>query len=379
MQRGQSTLGSRKILLTTTVAATTETFVDPVAAELQARGHSIHLVVGDRLPNTAFPSTATVIPMTRGISPGKDAVSVSRWVKLIRRQQPDLVVAGTPKASLVALIAARLAGVPSRVYVIHGAVWDVAKGNRRRVLEAAERVAIASSTHQVAVSDSLARLVLARGLAERMPDVIGSGSFSGVDIRRFTPGAKGTPHRPTLCFVGRLSRDKGIDVLLRTLERVRERLDAVLVVVGGIDATSPPDPTTLASLAQNPHVEWVGEVPDVVEHLRRADVLLLPTAREGLPQVALEAQSCGIPVVSWRVTGVVDAVQDGFTGILVRYGDEVALADMATQLLADTELRARMSNDARAWVVSRFEKSIVVAHTVNYLEASLQQRIGGRL
>lgn len=282
-----------------------------------------------------------------------------------------MIVVGTPKAPLLGLVAARIAGVPVRVYVIHGAVWDGALGNRRRILEAAERATLASSTHQLAVSDSLARLIQARRLSRRVPTVLGAGSFCGVGVNRFTPTVSVQPPEPVICFVGRLHRDKGIDVLLRTLDRVREHVDASLTIVGGVDETAPPDAATMADLVASPHVNWVGEVSDVAPYLRQASILLLPTAREGLPQVVLEAQACGVPVVSWRVTGVVDAVRDGFTGMIAAFGDESGLAQAAVSLLVDPELRSRMAGNACAWVLDRFDRGSVVASSSGFLQELL--------
>ena len=361
------------IAFTTTAAATTEAFVNPVAAELAGRGHRIHLITGDRPPEADYSHTSAVLRMNRGMSPTADLDSLRRWVSHLRAARPRMIVAGTPKASLLGLAAARAAGVPTRVYVIHGAVWDGASGSRQRMLETAERATIASSTNQLAVSDSLARLVHARGLSRRMPDVLGSGSFCGVDTEQFRPPDRPLhPDKPVMCFVGRLNRDKGIDVLLRTLDRVRDHVDATLTIIGGLDSTAPPSPEVMSALETNPHVNFVGEVSDVAPHIQRATILLFASAREGLPQVPLEAQACGVPVISWRVTGVIDAVRDGFTGTLVAFGDEVCLASAAVEMLSDAGLRARTSANARALVTDRFERLRVVAANVEYLEAQLQ-------
>lgn len=365
------------VVFATTIASSTEAFVNPTAAELAARGYRIHLITGDREPKADYPHTSGVLPMNRRISPAADLGSLGRWVSHLNATKPQMVVAGTPKASLLALTAARIVGVPTRVYVIHGAVWDGVTGSRRRILEAAERATVATSTQQLAVSDSLARLIYARGLARRMPDVVGSGSFCGVDVDRFVPTDSPAGSHLTMCFVGRLNRDKGIDVLLRTLDRVREHVDATLTIVGGLDGTSPPAPNVVSALIGHPHVTWVGRVADSAPHLKQAAILLFPTAREGLGQSVLEAQSCGVPIVSWRVTGVVDAVRDGFTGSLVRYGDEDALARSAIQLLTDPVLRSRLAANARAFVVDRFERSAVVSRNADFLEAlvgRMQQR-----
>lgn len=356
-------------MFATTVAQTTEGFVNPVAAEMVARGYDVHLVTGDRTPNAPYPHTSAILPMNRGISPSADVRSLRHWVSYLRATRPRMVVIGTPKASLLGLTAARLSGVPTRVYVIHGAVWDGASGRRRRLLEGTERATIGASTHQLAVSDSLARLISARRLASRPPDVLGSGSFSGVDVREFGPAPTINPPGPLeMCFVGRLNRDKGIDVLLDVLDLVREHADVRLRIAGGVDDTAPPPASTMTRITEHRYVTWVGEVSDVRPHIHSASLLLLPTAREGLPQVALEAQACAVPVVSWRVTGVVDAVQDGFTGLLVSYGDREALGNAARLLLTNDALRLKLSANAREWVVDRFDRQVVAPRSASYLE-----------
>lgn len=359
------------VVFATTAAVSTEAFVNPVAAEVARRGHRVHLVAGDRQAAADFPHTSSVIPMQRDISVYGDVRSLKQWVKHLRELRPGAVVIGTPKASLLGLNAARIVGIPTRVYVIHGAVWDGATGTRRLVLETAERRTLAASTHQLAVSDSLARLITARRLSSRTPHVIGAGSFCGVDTERFQPANLPASSQPSMVFVGRLNRDKGIDVLLRTLDRVREHVDASLTVVGGLDTTAPPPGTTLARLERDPHVTWIGATPDVVPPLRQASLLLFPTAREGLPQVPLEAQACGVPVISWRATGVVDAVRDGFTGLLVGYQDEAALAREAVRLLTDDALRRRLAHNARSFAVERFGRNGVVERNGEYLSAVL--------
>lgn len=362
-----SGIDSCPIVLATT-AAESMGFVNPVAGELARRGHTIHLVSGDRAPDGGFAHSRAVLPMSRGISPKVDMRSLALWVDYLRNVRPRMIIAGTPKASLTSLVAARMAKVPVRVYVIHGAVWDGASGSRRCVLEGAERVTIAASTHQLAVSDSLARLIRARRLSRRIPEVLGAGSFCGVDLSRFYPPVLGDQQNLSMCFVGRLSRDKGIHRLIRILDQVRDHLNVSLTVIGGVDRSAPPDDEILESLARHPNVDLIGHVPDVGDYLRQSSLMLLPTSREGLPQAVLEAQACGVPVVSWRVTGVVDAVQDGFTGILVPFGDESAMAKAAVELLTNSKVQHRMASNAREWIEERFERSSVVAANVRYLE-----------
>lgn len=364
-----------RILFSTTVAWSIEAFINPVAAKLHESGHSIMFVTGDRLPQSDFDFQGQVLPMARGISLSLDAKSLSGWVTYLRLTRPDMVIAGTPKAALLAMTAAQITGVPCRLYLILGAVWDGATGIDRAVLEFAERRTIAASTDQVAVSDSLARLVYNRGLSRKVPRVIESGSFTGVDVQRFHPSGRSAGRRPHLVYVGRINRGKGVDVLLRTMDRICEKADAQLTVVGALDSSAPPDAATLQRLAEHPHINWVSDATDQVGYLQAADLLLFPSLREGLPQVPLEAQACAVPVVSWRATGIVDAVRDGFTGVLVELGDELSLARATRRLMADPEECGRLGANARFWVESRFRQDAVVDRNAAMIETLLRSRI----
>ncbi|MGB8021724.1 MAG: glycosyltransferase [Candidatus Nanopelagicales bacterium] len=371
MSRSDRRTGGRDVAFATTIADSMESFVEPVAQRMADMGYRVHLITGDRPTSASFDHESHVIPMQRGISATDDTRSLRAWVHRLRDIRPGMVVAGTPKASLLGMLAARTVGVPARVYVMHGAVWDGATGTRRRVLETTERITIRASTDQLAVSDSLARLVHTRGLAPRMPDVLGSGSFSGVDLARFHPAEGAHAPAGSICFVGRVNRDKGIDVLIRTFNRVSDRVDAHLTVVGGLDESAPPEAAVMAQLTTHPGITWVGEVTDVPAYLRASRVLLFPTSREGLGQVALEAQACGVPVVSWRVTGVVDAVRDGFTGTLVGFGDEAGLAEAVVRLLTDEAHHRRLAANARLWTAQQFASATVAARTADYLASRL--------
>ncbi len=360
----------RRVVFSTTVAGSMESFVNPIARKLAEAGDVVTLISGDRPVEADFEHNSVVIPMARTIAIRHDAASLREWVRFLRSYKPDAIVAGTPKASLLSLSAARLARVPTRIYVIHGAVWDTATGSRRKVLEGCERLTLASATSKLAVSSSLADLIMKRNLTTRHPDVLGRGSFCGVDTRHFKPETTPTDSS-NLCFVGRLNQDKGVDALLRIFDRIRNSVDATLTLVGRLDDSAPADEASVSRIKNDPNINWVGEVTDVRPYLQKADLLLLPTAREGLPQVALEAQACGVPVLSWRVTGVVDAVEDGRTGRLLNFGDEEAFANTAIELMQKTDSRAQMGRNAREFVVNEFDQQIVAERTAAFIRSRI--------
>jgi glycosyltransferase involved in cell wall biosynthesis len=184
------------------------------------------------------------VPMAREIAPLADLRSLVRLTRLLRRLAPDVVNAGTPKAGLLGMLAARRAGVPSRVYTLRGLRLETARGFRRRLLTAAERLACGAAHRVVCVSESLRRRAVELELVpEEKTAVLGAGSSNGVDVERLAAAvadgertealrrelglASLSQPAPVIGFVGRLVRDKGIEDLAAAFHRiVRDRPDS---------------------------------------------------------------------------------------------------------------------------------------------------------
>jgi glycosyltransferase involved in cell wall biosynthesis len=161
---------------------------------------------------------AVAIPMERGITPIADLVSLCRLCRLLRRLKPDLVEFSTPKAGLLGTVAARLCGVPQRIYMLRGLKLETTTGLKRSVLLAAEKVAAACASVVICNSESLRAEAVALGVAPADKTLLlGEGSSNGVDMERFSPGSSDVreryglpPNAPVVGFVGRLTRDKGL-------------------------------------------------------------------------------------------------------------------------------------------------------------------------
>jgi glycosyltransferase involved in cell wall biosynthesis len=292
------------------------------------------------------------VPMAREIAPVADLVSVARLARVIRRWRPHVVNAGTPKAGLLGMLAARLADVPVRIYTLRGLRLETTAGSRRFILTAAERMTSACAHEVIAVSRSLASRYVACGLASAAKvRVLGYGASNGIDPARLAvpPRAVTSALRerlaipvdaPVIGFAGRFTRDKGIVELVDAFERVRARIpQARLLLVGDFEQGDPvPDATTRA-IRGNPAIVLSGFVGDTAPYYHAMDVLAFPSHREGFPNVPLEAAAAGVPVVGFRATGTVDAVVAGETGTLVDVGDVAGLADGILRYLLDPELR----------------------------------------
>ncbi len=313
-------------------------------------------------------------PMVRSISPGRDLVALWRLWRIVGRLRPAITNVGTPKAGLLAGLAAWLSRVPCRVYTLHGLRLETVRGPMRPVLWMAEWIACHAAHRVICVSESVRRKALALDLvAPERAVVLGAGSCNGVDESRCAPGpeisrrARELRHNlgiaavaPVVAFVGRLTRDKGIPELVDAFSRLRAAFpDLRLLLVGDFEDGDPIDPVLRRNIEAHPGIVRTGFVRDVYPYYHVADMLVLPTLREGFPNVVLEAHAAGKAVVATRATGVVDAVADGVDGILVPIGDPAALAEAVALLLRDPALAARMGRAGRERVLRHFRQQDV--------------------
>ena len=334
------------------------------------------------------------VPMERGMDPLRDLASLRALVRTLRDLRPHVVDASTPKAGLLVMLAAVLTRVPCRVHTLRGLRCETMSGPGRAVLLGATRLTCALAHQVLCVSPSLRRRAIALGVVPAARAVVLGTMGRGVDLARFTAGAGDRARAATLrarCgipagalvlgFVGRLARDKGLVELAAVWQRLRARYPRLHWVVVG-----PPDPTDAipahldAALDTDPRVHRLGHVDDLVPAYLLMDVLALPTYREGIANVLLEAAALEIPSVASRVTGCVDAVADGVTGTLVPPRDVDALAAAVGAYLDDPALRRQHGRAGRARVARLFRQEDMWAHLHRtYADLAARHRVHHRV
>jgi glycosyltransferase involved in cell wall biosynthesis len=324
------------------------------------------------------------LPMERKIAPLADLVSLARLWWVLMRLRPDVAEFSTPKAGLLGNIASWLAGVPARVYMLRGLKFETSKGMKRTVLIGAERTAAWFAQVVLSNSESMRSEAVSLGLAPADKiHLLGEGSSNGVDVMRFSPGASdarsrlGLPREsPVVGYVGRLTEDKGIPELIEAFETIlRDEPEARLLLVGWFDASEDAlSATERARIERHPRIVCTGFVADTAPYYRAMDVMVLPTWREGFPNVVLEAEASGIPVITTLCTGSRDSVLPEVTGLLIPPGYPQAISEAVLKLLHEPERRRQMGAAARAWVCAHYADERVLRLATAFYVSLLRPR-----
>jgi glycosyltransferase involved in cell wall biosynthesis len=333
---------------------------------------------------------ATIV---RNISPMADIRTLARLVRLWWRMRPDIVHAHTPKGGLLGMLSATIAGVPGRVYTLHGLTYMTASGTLRQVLRWSDWLSCRLADRVICVSKSIREVVIEDGICD--PDklvVVAQGSANGVDaVTRFNPDRFSEsdfvqercelgigPDALVLTFVGRIVQDKGIEELTHAWLRLREQYPHLhLLIVGPMEERDAVVPWVLEVLHEDGRVHFTGFRGDVDRVMAITDVVAVPSRREGFGIVFIEAGAMEVPVVATRIPGCIDAVVDGVTGTLVPSYNAYALHDAISRYLDDPELRWKHGRAGRERVLREFRPEDVWEGIHAEYERLLNQRERG--
>jgi glycosyltransferase involved in cell wall biosynthesis len=315
-------------------------------------------------------------------NPVRQGIAALALARILENEEPEVVHLVAMKPAVLAGLALMLVDVPN--VVVHltgmgalsfrkGLFFPLYRAGVMRLL--ASMLRDPSSFLLVENPDDLA--LLREGGVDPGARVAILGG-AGVDPDVFPAMPAPRNEVPVAAFVGRMIGPKGIDVLMDAYEQLRKRNARLQLELYGAgddgNAESIPSQTLVRWCART-GAHWPGEVKDVREVWRRADIFVLPARnREGMPRAMLEAAACGRPLVVTDVPGCRHFVRDGIEGIIVPAGDASALAEALLRLARDPMLRVRMGEAARLRVLQGFTeeqlKQSVFAVYVSLLGAS---------
>lgn len=330
------------------------------------------------LPGVAIRS----LPLLREINLWSDMKALWMLYRLFRREHFVLVHSVTPKAGLLAMTAARLAGVPNRLHTFTGQVWATHRGASRLLLKIMDRILASMTTCALVDSPSQCDFLEREGvLPNGKGAVLGSGSISGVDTNKFRADVVvrkevrdqlDIPYDAVLfLFLGRLNRDKGVLDLGAAFRDFRlAGHDGTLLYVGPDEEKLRPQIEALAEAPQS-RLHFVDYTATPQRYMAAADVFVLPSHREGFGSVVIEAASCGIPAIGTRIYGVTDAIVEGETGLLYEPRNVGQLAACMIRMAEAPNERRELGINAMQRAHVSFAKEILSDSLVKFYQQLL--------
>ncbi len=310
------------------------------------------------------------ISMERHISLCKDLKSLFSLIKVFSKEKPYMVHSMTPKAGQLCMIAAWLTRVPRRVHTFTGLIWPTKTGFSRKILMFTDWVTCACATHIIPEGKGVME-DLQHYITKKPMKVLGYGNVKGVDLVRFSRRmevmAKADEIKIegvfTFIYVGRIVGDKGINELLEAFVKLQHKYtDVRLFLVGDYEEKlDPVKPETLELIMCTPEVEAVGSKygDDLLSYYAASDCFVLPSYREGFPNVVMEAGAMGLPSIVTDINGSREIIEEGKNGVTVPSKDAVALYKAMKTIIENKEDYAKMAANARPMIESRFEQGFV--------------------
>lgn len=368
-------MNKKKIVYVVTSPMSAGTLLCGQLSYLRQQGWDVVLVCGSSSEVTTIAARegvrAVVLPLSRRPNPLQDLRVLVALSRLLKLERPEIVNFSTPKAGLLASMAASWQRIPVKVYVLRGLRYEGLRGLARWGMRTLEQIPCRLADEVLCVSHSLRAQAIADHLAS--PDkltVLGNGSSNGVNLERFDRRMYLSSDRDSLKrslgipvdavvfgFVGRIVRDKGIIELAEAFRELKKHCPSVaLVIVGPLEEGSKAVADWRKWLREDPDVYCVGEQSAPEHYYAVMDVLVLPSYREGFPNVALEAAAMSVAVITTSATGCRDAVIDEVSGTIVPIRDSSALFTAMLRYCQEAEIATRQGAEGRRVVEDQFEQ-----------------------
>jgi len=317
------------------------------------------------------------IDMSRKITPLKDIKSLWSTYRFLRKEKPQIVHTHTPKAGIVGMLAAKMAGVPHRLHTVAGLPLMEVTGVKRQVLDLVEKLTYASATQVYPNSKGLSDYIIEHKYTDKYKlKVIGNGSSNGIDTSFFSPEQVSDDQKSLLkqqlkikdtdfvfVFVGRLVGDKGINELIKAfsaLNKQENQQRSKLLLVGPLEQELDPlYPETLNEIENNPDIVSVGFQKDVRPYFAISDALVFPSYREGFPNVVMQAGAMELPSIVSDINGCNEIIVENENGVIVPVKDSESLREEMEKMILDKDYYQTLKKNARPMIEDRFEQSVI--------------------
>lgn len=313
------------------------------------------------------------VDMYREIKPISDLISLLRLIKLFVKIKPNTVHANTPKASLLAMMAAKIARVPNRLYTVTGLRFETTSGYFRKLLVMMEKITCYCATKVIPEGKGVRDTLIKEKITTKPLQVIHHGNINGIDISYFSTSSISESKRDlrerynidfnsfTFVFIGRLVKDKGISELIEAFIGLYKINPCITLLLAGSyeENLDPLSSETLKIINSHKAIKYVGYQNDVRPFFKVADALVFPSYREGFPNVVMQAGAMGLPSIVSDISGCNEIIIDDENGVIIPPKDSDALLTQMKKFSESPDIVCRMSRNAPELIRTRYEQSDV--------------------
>jgi glycosyltransferase involved in cell wall biosynthesis len=310
------------------------------------------------------------INMSRKLTPFQDIISLMQMIMLIRNENPDMVHSHTPKAGIIAMLAAFICKVPSRLHTVAGLPSIESRGLKRHLLLLIDRLTCKLATKVYPNSNGLKKILIqVVKVPEAKLKVLGYGSSNGVDTDFFNPYEddlvkiikkdiyNNYESFFNFIFIGRIVKDKGIEELIDSFSRLSNEFSNIkLFILGEREELLDPISKGCEDGLMNKNIVMTGYEEDIRPYLKISDCLVLPSYREGFPNVVLQAACMGVPSIVSDINGCNEIITSEFNGLIVPPKNKNQLYLAMRRLILNKPLVSKMSTLCRKSVINRFDR-----------------------
>jgi len=302
------------------------------------------------------------IPIKRNINLLFDLYAFAKLFIYLLFNRFDIIHSVTPKAGLLTMIASWVTFNKIRVHTFQGQIWPIKSGLMRFILKSTDLITSKLSSFLLFVSNSEINFLLKNNILsiKQKYFLINNGSISGINLKKFKTNRLSSKKKFTFIFLGRVHKDKGIDILLEAFCKFNKKNESRLFIVGPLETYE----QEFFSKFEN--VKYIKKTKNQEKFLAMSDCLILPSYREAFGMVVLEANAMGIPVIGTNIYGLNESIKNGFNGLLCKVGSSASLLSKMNKIYYDKNIYLDISLNAKANVEKKFDRKDYIEFYINF-------------
>lgn len=324
----------------------------------------------------------TDINFKRGISFYHDIIAFFFTLFFFFKKKPDLSISFTPKIGFIVSICAFLTRTPTRIHWYTGQIWVNKTGIKKFFFRYIDKFIFLLSNEVLVDGISQRKFLIKENIISRKKSyVLHKGSVGGVNIKKFKFSRKKniqirkkfkiSKNTFVFLYLGRINEDKGVIDLIKAFKKIEIIYDSILIFVGSVEDVKFND-----HIKKEENILYFKYTKNPENWFSAANVICLPSYREGFGNVIIEAASCGIPALCSNIYGLKDAVIDNKTGFFHRAGDINDIKKKMTYIVKNKNLlKKKYGFHAKKRVIKDFQQNLITAKLLEFLSLKIKNNV----